>query len=211
MNTKVIDKQIRELTQLKKQIAKKNALFKKMTPAQRRVAIAKDALKQVSRGKWEAESRVYVTFDNLSKPEVLNTCDLTEQDCRVCARGALFLAAVHKFNDFDFSKIDNDYIGEIHSSDFGNVETRLWSEEQLEEIEFIFELSHTCGMAGDRTWNTLEFEHPELQHELKILQLLDFTPKFEYFVDLVWSREHQLGAAAHFLINHVRNLRKTNK
>ena len=54
-------------------------------------------------------------------------------------------------------------------------------------------------------------EHPELQHELKILQLLDFTPKFEYFVDLVWSREHQLGAAAHFLINCVRNLRKTNK
>ncbi|MDD4851912.1 MULTISPECIES: LysR family transcriptional regulator [Acinetobacter] len=54
-------------------------------------------------------------------------------------------------------------------------------------------------------------EHPELQHELKILQLLDFTPKFEYFVDLVWSREHQLGAAAHFLINHVRNLRKTGK
>ena len=54
-------------------------------------------------------------------------------------------------------------------------------------------------------------EHPELQHELKILQLLDFTPKFEYFVDLVWSREHQLGDAAHFLINHVRNLRKTGK
>ena len=54
-------------------------------------------------------------------------------------------------------------------------------------------------------------EHPELQHELKILQLLDFTPKFEYFVDLVWSRERQLGAAAHFLINYVRNLRKTNK
>lgn len=54
-------------------------------------------------------------------------------------------------------------------------------------------------------------EHPELQHELKILQLLDFTPKFEYFVDLVWSREHQLGAAAHFLINYVRNVRKTGK
>ena len=50
-------------------------------------------------------------------------------------------------------------------------------------------------------------EHPELQHELKILQLLDFTPKFEYFVDLVWSRETELGAAARFLINHIRNQR----
>ena len=51
-------------------------------------------------------------------------------------------------------------------------------------------------------------EHPELQHELKILQLLDFTPKFEYFVDLVWSRESELGAAARFLIQHIRNQRK---
>ena len=41
-------------------------------------------------------------------------------------------------------------------------------------------------------------EHPELAADLKVLQLLDFTPKFEYFVDLVWSRERQLGAAAHF-------------
>ena len=54
-------------------------------------------------------------------------------------------------------------------------------------------------------------EHPELQHELKILQLLDFTPKFEYFVDLVWSRESQLGAAACFLIQHIRNSRKNVK
>ena len=50
-------------------------------------------------------------------------------------------------------------------------------------------------------------EHPELQHELKVLQLLDFTPKFEYFVDLVWSRESNLGSAARFLINHIRNQR----
>lgn len=52
-------------------------------------------------------------------------------------------------------------------------------------------------------------ENPLLKQKLKIMQLSDFTPKFEYFVDLVWSRESNLGAAARFLIDHVRNLRKS--
>ena len=64
-------------------------------------------------------------------------------------------------------------------------------------------------------WGILPVEmlnqNPHIKQKLKILNFLDFSPKFEYFVDLVWSREHQLGAAAHFLINHVRNLRKTGK
>ncbi|ENW07470.1 LysR family transcriptional regulator [Acinetobacter beijerinckii] len=47
-------------------------------------------------------------------------------------------------------------------------------------------------------------ENPELKKKLKILELYDFTPKFEYFVDLVWSRESELGAAARFLIDHIR-------
>ena len=51
-------------------------------------------------------------------------------------------------------------------------------------------------------------ENPELQQHLKVLNFLDFTPKFEYFVDLVWNRESELGSAARFLINHLRNLRK---
>ena len=50
-------------------------------------------------------------------------------------------------------------------------------------------------------------ENPKLKPQNNILDLLDFTPKFEYFVDLVWSRESNLGSAARFLINHVRNLR----
>lgn len=51
-------------------------------------------------------------------------------------------------------------------------------------------------------------EHPHIQEQLHILDLYDFTPKFDYFVDLVWSRETKLGQAAHFLINHIRNQRK---
>ena len=40
------------------------------------------------------------------------------------------------------------------------------------------------------------------------MELYDFTPKFEYYVDLVWSRESELGAAARFLIQYIRNQRK---
>ena len=50
-------------------------------------------------------------------------------------------------------------------------------------------------------------ENPELRKKLKILDLLDFTPKFEYFVDIVWNKESNLGLAARFLINHIRNQR----
>ncbi|WOE32352.1 MULTISPECIES: LysR family transcriptional regulator [unclassified Acinetobacter] len=51
-------------------------------------------------------------------------------------------------------------------------------------------------------------ENAYLRKKLKILNISDFTPAFEYFVDLVWNREHELGLAAHFLINHIRNQRK---
>jgi len=50
-------------------------------------------------------------------------------------------------------------------------------------------------------------ENPELKNKLKTLNLLDFTPRFEYYVDLVWSRESELGAAARFLIEHIRKQR----
>lgn len=50
-------------------------------------------------------------------------------------------------------------------------------------------------------------ENPSLKQQLKILNFCDFTPKFEYYVDLVWSRENSLGQAARFLINHLRNQR----
>lgn len=51
-------------------------------------------------------------------------------------------------------------------------------------------------------------ENPLLKQQLQILNFSDFTPKFEYFVDLVWNRESVQGTAARFLIDYVRELRK---
>jgi DNA-binding transcriptional LysR family regulator len=50
-------------------------------------------------------------------------------------------------------------------------------------------------------------ENPELKNKLQPLDVFDFTPRFEYYVDLVWSRESELGAAARFLIEYIRNQR----
>ncbi|WP_130804714.1 LysR family transcriptional regulator [Acinetobacter ihumii] len=51
-------------------------------------------------------------------------------------------------------------------------------------------------------------ENPKLEQQLKVLHLLDFSPKFDYFIDLVWSRESKLGMAARYLIKHIRHNRK---
>ena len=53
-------------------------------------------------------------------------------------------------------------------------------------------------------------ENTDLKKKIKIMELYDFTPKFEYYVDLVWSRESDLGAAARFLIEHIRTQRQLN-
>ena len=64
-------------------------------------------------------------------------------------------------------------------------------------------------------WGVLPYqmlaENPLLKSKLKIMQLSDFTPKFEYYVDLVWNRQSTLGAAARFLINHLRKQRISTK
>lgn len=51
-------------------------------------------------------------------------------------------------------------------------------------------------------------ENPMLKQKLKLLNIIDFTPKFEYYVDLVWNKESKMGLAAQFLINHVRKNKK---
>lgn len=60
-------------------------------------------------------------------------------------------------------------------------------------------------------WGVLPLEmlkqNPQLEAQLKILNIVDFSPKFDYYVDLVWNREHALGAAAQYLIQYVRQQR----
>ncbi|MFT4021710.1 MAG: LysR family transcriptional regulator [Acinetobacter sp.] len=72
---------------------------------------------------------------------------------------------------------------------------------------------YSAGMLISRNlgWGVLPLEifqeNPKLEHELMILNMIDFSPKLEYLVDLVWNREAKLGAAARFLIEYIRQQR----
>lgn len=50
-------------------------------------------------------------------------------------------------------------------------------------------------------------ENPSLHQQLKIIDLLDFSPKFHYFIDLVWNKEGKAGKAQQFLIDYIRKQR----
>lgn len=58
-------------------------------------------------------------------------------------------------------------------------------------------------------WGILPLElfkqQPQLYEHIKVLDIQEFTAQMEYYVDLVWSKETELGLASQFLIDYVRN------
>ena len=59
-------------------------------------------------------------------------------------------------------------------------------------------------------WGLLPMEFLQnTAHQLKILDIQEFTAKFDYFVDLVWSKEKALGLASQFLIRYAKEQRHT--
>jgi len=94
-----------------KKTAAKKALKKKLTKSQMRVAVAKDALKQIELEKYKACSGVYVDYEledriHESEPnsQVQDIIKKYTKPCEVCARGALLLSSIRKFNDVTVSK-----------------------------------------------------------------------------------------------------------
>ncbi|MEB3752886.1 LysR family transcriptional regulator [Acinetobacter sp. MD2(2019)] len=61
-------------------------------------------------------------------------------------------------------------------------------------------------------WGILPLElfkqQPQLSQHIKILNIENFTAQMEYFLDLVWSKETELGLASRFLIDYVRKQRE---
>lgn len=79
-----------------------NAAFEAMTAAEKRVAIAKDAIEQIGE-RYVVGRGVYMaalTKRHLDGSAVDFARD-PETRCRVCARGALFLSGLRLFNSYD--------------------------------------------------------------------------------------------------------------
>jgi hypothetical protein len=161
MDNKTIDLKIAELNRIKKQ----NALYKKLSPAERRVAVAKDALLNVQKDFWNPlGGYVYVNLDE----EICVEHDMCSwlpgnAKCQVCARGALFLGALNKFNSWNPHenharvKYGEEYFKYIDPESFGDVEKNLWSSRQIAEIEYVFELERLGGAVYQK-WNNDEVE-----------------------------------------------------
>jgi len=151
-------------TPTQKRIREANEDFERMTPDERRVAIAKDAKQQILAYKYLARCGIYCEMAipgliNYSKEarerelfEVID--DAPTHGCVVCARGALFLSACSQFNNFKVDDItwwtptnvdnpDSTEIG-IRESTLVPVEARFFTPLQIGKIEAMFEVSGFC-------------------------------------------------------------------
>lgn len=102
-----------------KEIAAKNALYDSMTPAERRVAVAKDVLKQLKAEKYKATKGTYVLSKNLIDTSKLDgitgwqdqqVCSLVPDDgptCKVCARGAFLISSMMVFDRLKVRQLEN--------------------------------------------------------------------------------------------------------
>lgn len=119
----------------------------KLTKAQQRVAVAKDALAQLKAEKYKATSGVFIDSGFLN-----NLCysDSTDQaqpvlqnmgTCRLCAKGAIFLSTIRKYNKATVYEL-------THAHE--DVSNDLFGQDNLDRIEAAFECwSHVSWKACD--------------------------------------------------------------
>jgi hypothetical protein len=157
----------------KKKRVKKPIDLLGMTPAEARVAIARDVVSQIRAQKYRATHGAYCrTFPkSRDRDGIIDREDVggelqplikTRMDsCDVCAKGGLFVSAIRKFDDFKVSrsvvnKTSNysSYSFQAQHSQFNDgilVTSHLrkfFAKEQLELIEYSFERGH-CGTPKD--------------------------------------------------------------
>lgn len=88
-------------------IEQRNEQFNKLSAAQKRVAITKDAIKQIQAGIYTMEQMRYVKIINPRDGVDINQKMLLEYPkCKVCAAGGLALSAMRIGNEFEFVDMD---------------------------------------------------------------------------------------------------------
>lgn len=127
------------LTQITKTIRVNKDTFNSLTASQKRVAIAKDVLKQIKLGVFRAKTQSYIDFNGYnSMPDTSISLQKVIEDrkieCKVCAKGALFCSLVVFKNKIDIRGAYWLTEGDIVSRFKG-----IFSEHQLDMIENAFE------------------------------------------------------------------------
>lgn len=159
--------------------------YDKMTRAERRVAIAKDVIKHIKAQQLRVRGGYgYCVHDDHSAGLVRafskgktdrESVDRLKGECTVCARGAMMLCKVAKFNHYDMHNLS--YISQHMTTE---ALQDAFSENQLNSIEAAFE----CNGDGDSWYELIENDEDRL---LAIMQnIVDhngtFKPQVAYEV-----------------------------
>lgn len=145
---------------VKKEIEYRNKLWKKSTPKQKRVLIAKDVIEQLNSCKMEASSGTWINiYDSVTVASHhyryfgeklgrvgLRECILSEKEttCRVCGIGSLMVSAILFKNtmtvsDYEKQKLDYIMIDREHVGDKLRIR-KIFTTAQLKLIEIAFEM-----------------------------------------------------------------------
>lgn len=128
-------------------IKESNKRFDSMTPAERRVAVARDVLKQLNKKKIVASNQGdYVHVNGRVPTSVVDDTNtlVTEvfagTTCKCCARGAMFVSACSLFNAPKLSELRLDEkIKDLNGRDLRLQENQLFTRRQIDMIETAFE------------------------------------------------------------------------
>lgn len=126
-------------------MTERNEAFAKLTPEQKRVAIANDVLGYLEAQRIKATPGTYMRLTgigNVSDEEQICSVIATAANCNVCALGATFMAAVDRANALNIEHVGVSRWGgdlEISYGDMSDYLCQFFDEGQLLMIEAAFE------------------------------------------------------------------------
>jgi len=132
----------------KTQIKKWNDYFKSLTKEEQRIAIAKDVLLQLKKGKYTAESGTYIRIDDIPYEEYEKSFqeEFNNLSCNCCALGSCMASLVKFTNKATIDEVENE------NDKVWNRLFKYFSREQLLYIEWAFE---GWNINKEGNWNDL--------------------------------------------------------
>lgn len=118
-----------------------------MTKTEKRIAVAKDVLKQIKARKYAVTAGTYcninITCKDVGK-DLQRVIKKQTEPCEVCAIGSLFLSKINLFNNYvlDEETISKSWIGNDIDLNFDSLQENLedlWTSREFKIMEMTFE------------------------------------------------------------------------
>jgi len=156
-------------------IRRQNVAFERLSPAKKRVFIAKDVLAQIDLNRIQAVSGVYfesetlndivddVRFEGKSASKQLQTIFRKVETCTACALGSMFLCGVETANKLKLNQTDIVDNRGVVSDDIYTYLSRFFDMRQLVVIESAFEQRNMFAEHRDHSerFDNLTYEEVE--------------------------------------------------